>query len=134
MTYYNSQVQKLQQQLYPKDYLTQQVIQAKHFIDNNFAGKTDLDAIAAAGFLSKFHFIRSFKSLYGTTPHQYLITVRIKHAKHLLQNNTSITAVCMAVGFESVTSFTGLFKKVTGATPAAYQRKKQFSRMNYLKH
>lgn len=56
MTYYNSQVQKLQQQIYPKDHLTQQVIKAKHFIDNNFAEKTDLDAIATAGFLSKFHF------------------------------------------------------------------------------
>lgn len=134
MTFYNSQVQKLQQQLYPKDYLTEQVITAKHFIDNNFSEKTDLDAIAAAGFLSKFHFIRLFRSLYGITPHQYLTAVRIKKAKHLLQNNTNITTVCMAVGFESVTSFTGLFKKITGTTPAAYQRKKQFSRMNYVKH
>jgi transcriptional regulator GlxA family with amidase domain len=134
MTYCNSQVQKLQQQIYPKDYLTQQVIKAKHFIDNNFAEKTDLDAIAAAGFLSKFHFTRLFRSLYGITPHQYLTAVRIKQAKHLLQKNTSITAVCIAVGFESVTSFTGLFKKITGNTPAAYKRKKQFSRRNYVQH
>ncbi|CAN5629036.1 hypothetical protein BH10BAC2_BH10BAC2_13720 [soil metagenome] len=134
MTCYHSQVQKLQQQLYPKDYLTKQVIQAKHFIDNNFAEPIDLSAIAANAFLSKFYFTRLFKSMYGSTPHQYLIAVRIKQAKQLLFTKKDIAAVCTAVGFESITSFTGLFKKITGITPALYKRKKQFSRTNYVRY
>jgi len=133
MTYYHTQIQKLRQQLYSKDYLIQQVIQAKHFIDDNFAEKIDLNNIAATAFLSKFHFIRSFKILYGITPYQYLMAVRIKHAKQLLLTSKNITEVCIAVGFESVTYFIGLFKKMTGLTPDLYRRKKQLSRMDLIK-
>ena len=123
MTYYHNQISKLRSQLYPKDYLTQQVIQAKHFIDKNFAENIHLEDLATAAFLSKFHFIRSFKSLYGTTPYQYLTSVRIRNAKRLLLTHIPIAEVCMAVGFESVTWFTGLFKKITGTTPAMYRKK-----------
>jgi len=56
---------------YPKVYLYRGIVQAKPFIDNNYA-----DHIADEAFFSKFHFIRLFKKIYSKTPHQYLITVR----------------------------------------------------------
>jgi transcriptional regulator GlxA family with amidase domain len=130
MTYYYAQILKLHSQLYSKEYLLQQLIDAKHFIDINFAEKINLDELAIKACLSKFHLIRSFKTLYGITPHQHLIAVRIRHAKQLLQNNKSIAEACVATGFESVTSFIGLFKKMTGYTPDLYRRKKQFSRVH----
>lgn len=129
MTFYHSQILKLHSELYSKEYLIQQVIHAKQYIDSNFAEKINLDTLAVKACLSKFHFIRCFKILYGTTPHQYLITVRVRHAKQLLQNNKSIADTCVATGFESVTSFIGLFKKIAGCTPDLYRRKKQFSRV-----
>src|SRR5689334_15724931 len=96
---------------FPKIYLYRRIVQAKLFIDKNFAGDINLDAIADEAFFSKFHFIRLFKTTYGKTPHQYLTAVRIDHARLLLQNNNSVSETCFAVGFESLTSFTGLFKK-----------------------
>jgi AraC-like DNA-binding protein len=49
--------------------------------------------------------------------------LRIEKAKELLQNETSVLDVCIAVGFESVTSFTALFRRYTATTPADYQQR-----------
>jgi len=123
MTFYHQQVQYLKKNLYPKDYLLTQIIRSKKFIDNNFANNINLDDIAGEAFFSKFHFIRLFKRYYGVTPHQYLIRVRVAGAKKLLQSGMSISDVCYEIGFESVPSFTKLFKTITGTTPLACQLK-----------
>ncbi|HNP47883.1 MAG TPA: AraC family transcriptional regulator [Bacteroidia bacterium] len=106
---------------YPKFYLFRRIVQAKLFIDEQFAGKIDLDQIADEAFFSKFHFTRLFKTVYGITPHQYLTGVRVEHAKLLLQTDIAIADVCYQVGFESTASFTTLFKKSVGTTPAAFR-------------
>ncbi|SHN17774.1 helix-turn-helix domain-containing protein [Mucilaginibacter sp. OK098] len=107
--------------LYPKIYLYRRIVYAKLFIDDHFADRIDLDNIADEAFFSKFHFIRVFHSVYNKTPHQYLSFVRIEKAKQLLATDMIAANVCYAVGFESVTSFTGLFKRMVGQTPAVYQ-------------
>lgn len=106
---------------YPKIYLYRRIVYAKLFIDTHFAEKIDLDNIADEAFFSKYHFIRLFHSVYNKTPHQYLSSVRIEKARVLLATDTTVANVCYSVGFESVTSFTGLFKRLVGQTPAAYQ-------------
>jgi AraC-like DNA-binding protein len=123
MTFYRQQIVKLNKELYPKDYSVQQVEKAKRFIDKNFARNIELKEIAGEAFFSKFHFIRLFKTMYGRTPYQYLTTVRIEKAKKLLQKGQSVTAVCFSVGFDSVSSFTGLFKRSTGSTPSSFIKK-----------
>jgi AraC-like DNA-binding protein len=110
-----------QKELYPKVYLYRRIVYAKLFIDNHFDEKIDLDNIADEAFFSKFHFIRLFASIYKKTPYQYLSYVRIEKAKQLLTTSMTVANVCYAVGFESVSSFTGLFKRMTGETPAAYR-------------
>jgi len=110
---------------YPKVYLYKRIVSARLFIDKNFAEKIDLDNIADEAFFSKFHFIRLFRSVYNKTPHQYLSFTRIEKAKQLLSTGMAAAQVCYAVGFESVSSFTGLFKRTTGQTPSAYQLKQQ---------
>ena len=107
---------------YPKVYLYKRIVQAKLYMDTNFSGQPDLNNIADEAWFSKFHFIRLFKKIYGKTPHQYLIGVRIEKAKELLQLGVSITEVCLGVGFESTSTFTGLFKRYTKVTPSAYQQ------------
>jgi AraC-like DNA-binding protein len=107
---------------YPKVYLYRRIVRAKRYIDSNFAGQIDLDNVADEAFFSKFHFIRLFKIAYAKTPHQYLTQVRFEHSKLLLQENMRVADVCYAVGFDSVSSFTGLFKRLNGITPSAYQQ------------
>lgn len=107
---------------YPKIYLYKRIVHAKLFIDNHFAEKIDLNNIADEAYFSKFHFIRLFKKIYGKPPHQYLSSVRMEKAKVLLQNGITVSAACFAVGFESVSSFTGLFKRYTLLTPSRYRQ------------
>jgi AraC-like DNA-binding protein len=105
---------------YPKVYLYKRIVQAKLFIDHNYADKIDLDNIADEASFSKFHFIRLFKTIYGKTPHQYLTVVRIEKAIQLLRANESVTEVCFSVGFDSLSSFSGLFKRIVGESPSSY--------------
>lgn len=125
MTFYNEQIRRINKDIYPKDYLTKQIILAKHFIDKHFADNIGLDNIAEKAFFSKFHFIRNFKSWYGTTPYQYLISVRIENAKRLLKADNTVSEVCFSIGFDSPTSFIGLFRKITGSTPATFQNRQR---------
>lgn len=111
------------QEDYPRIYLYKRIVQAKLFIDSRFNESIDLDNIAGEANFSKFHFIRLFKSIYGKTPHEYLTGVRIDKAKQLLEQNVSVTDTCYKVGFESLTSFTALFRRFTKASPSAYQQR-----------
>lgn len=106
-------------------YLYRRIVEAKLFIDTHFAEKIDLDNIATQASFSKYHFLRLFKGAYGKSPHQYLTEVRIGHAKELLSQGHSILDACEASGFDSVPSFTLLFKKQVGETPKAFWEQKR---------
>lgn len=106
----------------PKLDLYRRIVQAKLFIDRHYAEPIDAGQIADEACYSKFHFIRTFKGIYGRTPHQYLTYVRIERAKELLERDVSVTDACFAVGFDSLGSFTTLFKRRVGVTPSEYQR------------
>jgi AraC-like DNA-binding protein len=106
----------------PKLDLYRRIVQAKLFIDGHYAERIDAGEIADEACYSKFHFIRTFRGIYGKTPHQYLTAVRVEKAKELLERGASVTEACFAVGFDGVGSFTGLFKRRAGITPSEYQR------------
>lgn len=105
---------------YPKAFFYKRIVQAKLFIDSRYADKIDVDDIADEACFSKYHFIREFKKIYGRSPHQYLIFVRMENAKRLLRAPRSVAEVCAGVGFESIGSFSTLFKRTTGFTPSEY--------------
>jgi AraC-like DNA-binding protein len=119
---------KIYIQHFPKPAQVERIVQAKHFIDAHACEDIRLQDMAATACLSLFHFTRLFKKCYGCTPHQHLTTVRISKAKQLLAVGVTVTNTGFSVGYTSITSFTGLFKKITGITPLAYRQKKQFSR------
>ena len=118
---------------YPKVYLYRRIVQAKLFIDDNYSENIDLANIADEAFFSKFHFIRQFKKIYGKTPHQYLTVVRIEKATQLLRTGIPVSEVCWAVGFESLSSFSGLFRRIVGLTPSAYSLRHQQIKAQILK-
>jgi AraC-like DNA-binding protein len=101
--------------------LYQRIVRAKLFIDQHYDESIDLNNIADQAHFSKFHFIRVFKSLYGFTPNQYLIKVRIDRAKLLLEQGASVLAACTLVGFDSATSFAATFRRLAGMAPSVYQ-------------
>lgn len=99
----------------------QRIVAAKVFIDANYQGTIDLEQISKQAFLSRFHFHRLFKQVYKRTPHQYLTQKRLNKAKDLLSENKPVTDVCNEVGFDSLGSFSVLFKKEIGFAPQYYR-------------
>ena len=97
------------------------IINAKLYIDENYHDPIDLDAVSKKAFISKFHFHRLFRRIYQKTPHEYITRKRIDKAKELLSENKPVTEVCNQVGFESITSFSILFKKEIGFAPQYYR-------------
>ena len=98
------------------------IVDAKLFIDQNFHESIDLHSISRKACISRYHFHRLFTRVYNRTPHQYLTRKRIDQACELLESKKlSITEICNSVGFESMGSFSVLFKKETGYVPSVYR-------------
>ena len=96
--------------------------QAHDLIDRDYSEPLDLDILAAEAGYSKFYFARTFGDAYGETPRAYLTRRRIERAKDLLRwANLSITEICFLVGFESLGSFSALFRRLVGQTPSQYR-------------
>jgi transcriptional regulator GlxA family with amidase domain len=96
---------------------------AKDVMDRDWAERIDLDSVAAAAGYSRYHFVRLFKEAYGETPGQYLSRRRVERAQDLLRTaNLTVTEICLAVGFDSLGSFSSRFKQLTGLTPSEYRR------------
>lgn len=113
---------------YPKVYLYRRIVQAKMFIDRHYADEIDLNNISDEACFSKFHFIRLFTSIYGKTPHQYLQSVRIEKAKELLKAGKTVSEACFSVGFQSGTTFSGLFRKSVGESPSNFAARHKTTR------
>jgi AraC-like DNA-binding protein len=99
----------------------QRIASAKVYIDENYHESISLEEISQRAFLSRFHFHRLFTKIYRLTPHQYITQKRLDKAKVLLAENKAVTDVCNEVGFESIGSFSVLFKKEIGFAPTYYR-------------
>jgi len=97
---------------------------AKDHIRSNYSEQLDLKKISSIACLCPHHFLRKFKLFFGISPHQYLTTVRLDKARELIENSSySITEVCLTSGYESLSSFSDLFKKRFGSSPENYRKK-----------
>lgn len=106
--------------LLPED-TYRRIVAAKRYMDDHLHEAIDLDAVARQACFSRFHFHRLFTRIYRRTPHQYLTSVRLDAARVLLEEEgVTVTEVCNGVGFESLGSFSLLFRKKTGITPQRY--------------
>jgi AraC-like DNA-binding protein len=78
--------------------------------------------LARAAGLSRAHFSREFRRAFGESPHVYLLTRRLERAAALLRNtDRSVIEICLAVGLQSVGSFTTSFTRTYGMPPTAYR-------------
>jgi AraC-like DNA-binding protein len=95
---------------------------ARDLADRSYAEPLDLDELASAAHISKFHFVRCFSETYGLTPAAYLAERRIERAQDLLRaTNLTVTEVCILVGYSSLGSFSSKFRQLVGVAPSAYQ-------------
>src|SRR5438552_387265 len=95
------------------------MLRARDAMDRSYADPLDVEGLAAIACVSKAHFIRTFKSTFGETPHRYLQRRRVERAMYLLRTtDRSVTDVCMQVGFSSLGTFSRTFRDIVGETPS----------------
>ena len=95
---------------------------ARMFIDRNYDSPITVEQISNEAGFSTYHFIRLFHAVYRQTPHQYLMQQRIEKAKDMLRSTAlPIIDICYAVGFESLGSFSTLFRREAGLSPSSYR-------------
>lgn len=82
-----------------------------------------LDELARVAAISKFHLVRVFDEVTGTTPAHFFSCLRMQRAKELmLSSETSITDICMEVGYTSLGSFSKTFNALVGVSPQEFRR------------
>lgn len=97
---------------------------AINIINAKYKDDISLEQLAKACYMSKYYFIKLFKTYTGHTPHEYLTSVRIDNAKEMLcSTNIKISGIAEAVGIPDQNHFTKIFKSRTGSTPIAYRQK-----------
>ncbi len=103
-----------------KKELYKRVNQGLDFIHGNQPLNLDLDSISRHSGLSKFHFIRVFKEIYGQTPTNYIAELKVKKAQLLiLKSNKELGDIALELGFSELSAFTRFFKGKTGMTPSS---------------
>lgn len=95
---------------------------ARDYIEASMEKPITLADYSGVACLSPHHFLRMFKEVYGETPHQFLTRIRLKCARNLLvKTEIPVTEICFLVGFESLGSFSTLFKRHFGKSPMAFR-------------
>jgi AraC-like DNA-binding protein len=99
---------------------------ARDYIDATYAGPLTLADVARTAGLSPNYLLRSFRQLFNQTPYQYITARRLDLARRLLaETEHPISEICLVVGFESLGSFSWLFRRKIGIAPSEYRRRHQ---------
>lgn len=96
---------------------------AHSFILENFDQPISLDGLARVALFSKYHVVRLYRQIYGLTPYQHLLQVRVEKAKELLLQNYAPTEVAYQLSFSDRRAFAKVFKRFTGVAPSAFLQK-----------
>lgn len=96
--------------------------EVKGYISQHFAESMPLEKMAAMAHLSPYHFTRMFQRETGTTPHAYLLRMRVNAACYYLRfQDNPICEVAWQCGFASESAFCKVFKRMMGQSPRAYR-------------
>ena len=93
------------------------------FIENNYKRPVSIEEIAKLTHLSKAAFCRYFKKMTRLTFTEFLNQYRIEQAKRLLQSDKNVTETCYECGFDSLSYFNRIFKKVVGENPIQFKKR-----------
>jgi AraC family transcriptional regulator len=95
----------------------------REWIVDNYAAPITLQDMSGVAALNDQHFLRMFRECYGVTPHRFLVQTRLEAARQLLlHSGSTIAVICRQTGFESSSSFSGLFRERFGIPPSVFRR------------
>ena len=98
------------------------IARAKQYIQEHQSEELPLGQVAKAVNMSTFYFCKIFKKATGTNFTDYVSRVRVEKARNLLLNpNLRISEIAYEVGFQSLTHFNRVFKKILGQSPTEYR-------------
>jgi transcriptional regulator GlxA family with amidase domain len=93
-------------------------------MDRDYARPLDVESLARSVHLSAGHLSRQFVRAYGETPYSYLMTRRIERAMTLLRTTeSSVSEICIAVGCQSLGTFSTRFRELVGVSPREYRER-----------
>jgi AraC-like DNA-binding protein len=99
------------------------ITRAREFLEANYGERLSLSRVARVVHASPFYFCKLFKRETGSNFTDYLARIRIEKARTLLLNpNLRISEIAFEVGFQSLTHFNRVFKRLTGLPPSQYRR------------
>jgi AraC family transcriptional regulator len=101
--------------------LYRRMSRAKDVIFSCYEQPLSIEELSQEVCISKYHFTRLFKDMYGMSPYQFLKTVRLEKAKELLSKGYSMREIANKVGFDEGNSFINAFKAYTGTYPTEFQ-------------
>lgn len=100
------------------------LLRAKDLADARYFDQLTVDDLAREAGLSRAHFSLQFRRAFGESPHAYLLTRRLERAASMLRmTDRNVADICVAVGLQSIGSFTTSFTRVYGMSPTAYRAK-----------
>jgi AraC-like DNA-binding protein len=98
------------------------VVEAIRFVESHAARQVELQDLAAIAGMSKYHFLRVFRRLTGVTPHQYLISIRLRRAALALASSRGqVLAIAFDSGFGDLSTFNKSFRSAFELTPTQYR-------------
>jgi transcriptional regulator GlxA family with amidase domain len=99
------------------------MLRARDAMDRYYWRPLDVAALARIAYVSEAHFIRTFRTTFGETPHRYLQRRRVERAMFMLrETERSVTEICFDVGFVSLGSFSRTFREIVGQSPSEYRK------------
>lgn len=100
----------------------EEIMKSKEYIKSHWLEEFDIDEVAGAVHLSKYHFARLFKNHTGMTPYGYYQDIKISKLKEKLCDiNLSISQAFADCGVDYNGNFAKIFKEKVGMTPSQYQ-------------
>ena len=94
----------------------------REYLEQHFEQNIRLEDLAEVSHVSPFYLNRLFQRAVGLPPYEYLVHIRIKRARELLENGESIAGTAYSTGFSDQSHLTRFFKRHVGLTPGEYLR------------
>lgn len=114
------------QESHPHKESFERIARAVQHMNRQYDSNLRLEDYADLCSMSKYHFLRTFESIIGSTPMEYRNHIRLQHAADLLlEEKLTVEQISTLVGYSSASYFSSAFKKKYGLSPKQYQNKKR---------